>query len=806
MGLWKIVKPEATTNLITNPSFEVNVSDGWTLEDAGAGAAVEQRPRSWFGAYSVKLTAGTGNCQIKSNDITLANGETLYAQAQLWQETASTASLFIYDSTNSTARGTADDCDTIGGWEHLETYWTNDTGGPVTVVVKARNNAADSASRVWIDAVQAEIDTSTYTTYIDGDQPGGAWTGTPHNSTSTRDADAWQGGREYDLADDYSFVVQTVTGADAPPVEVFGTPYAILPGEAADGERIAARDLFIMGEIYSNTSFADLQSKKAAFFDEIKHWRSGQTTRNSDPVKLRYAGSERTLEIEVKYVGGFEGTHSARDGWSQRFTLHFRAQEDVWWHSINRVASVLDHVDSGTARYAVAKVDGLWTTMGPPNAPSGGSIIYDMVHNGRALYVASEMTNWDGQAGADYFFKWNGASWEPVASGGEGTALVSSLLLGPDGVIVLGGDFINWGTVAAADYAITYDPDADSYDVLGTGPTSGVQDLAIDPSTGYIYAALATDVEYWDGSSWTGLTPGDFAQIYGLTFTPNGTLHVVGNSNDGNDHILYKTYDGSTWTTIVQGTANAESLYSVAALSDGRTVVGGDFASIDGVTAGNIAIYNGQTFDDMDGGFTGGSDLVWKVIVDEDDLIYATGVITEAGSESGVMTNVSIYNGHKWLRLDWEASSVIYTIAFDDDDLYLGGTIAGVTAYYSGDTTITTIGGRPINPRLKIKRSGGTSATLYYLQNVDTKQEIWFDLNILDGETITIDFAARTITSDFGRKITGNPLPGSSGLGAFEMDESSNLLNLWVDTAGSPTITAIMDYWVNYDGYSGGDT
>ena len=76
--------------------------------------------------------------------------------------------------------------------------------------------------------------------------------------------------------------------------------------------------------------------------------------------------------------------------------------------------------------------------------------------------------------------------------------------------------------------------------------------------------------------------------------------------------------------------------------------------------------------------------------------------------------------------------------------------------------------------------------------------------HVVDGETITVDCQARTISSDFGRRITGNPLPGSM-LGSFTLNGSSNLINCWVDTVGSPTITAYIRYTPYYDGIGGAE-
>jgi hypothetical protein len=77
-------------------------------------------------------------------------------------------------------------------WEQLTATWTNTTGASVNVRVDLINIASDSATIAYFDGVQAEKK-SWPTAYCDGTLGTGyAWTGTAHNSTSTRvDMPVW---------------------------------------------------------------------------------------------------------------------------------------------------------------------------------------------------------------------------------------------------------------------------------------------------------------------------------------------------------------------------------------------------------------------------------------------------------------------------------------------------------------------------------------------------------------------------------------------------------------------------------------
>ena len=107
-------------------------------------------------------------------------------------------------------------------------------------------------------------------------------------------------------------------------------------------------------------------------------------------------------------------------------------------------------------------------------------------------------------------------------------------------------------------------------------------------------------------------------------------------------------------------------------------------------------------------------------------------------------------------------------------------------------------------------------ATLYYIENALSNSQIWFnDLYILPGETITIDFQNKRITSNFGvgatvegvaggagRRFAGQPRAGSD-FGSFFMAGGDNVLNLFMDTTTG--VTARLLYRATYDGIAGAE-
>ena len=65
---FSIIKPKEATNQQINPSFEVNITDGWNTADAGAGAVfARDTVVTYYGIGSGKVTAGNGVCELYSD-------------------------------------------------------------------------------------------------------------------------------------------------------------------------------------------------------------------------------------------------------------------------------------------------------------------------------------------------------------------------------------------------------------------------------------------------------------------------------------------------------------------------------------------------------------------------------------------------------------------------------------------------------------------------------------------------------------------------------------------------------------------
>jgi hypothetical protein len=190
-----------TTNLITNPSAEGG-SSGWSAEaDPGVTATVSDTTAiSWVGSRSFLLrptvnTAAAGAVwALVSPAMPVTAGHAYSCQARTRvEETDIYAFLSIrfYNSSGTMIKQTTE-AETPN---QTALIWHQHRIGEVAptsaiqarVVVHAKQQFGNQVNvDTWIDGLQLEEGNGS--PYCDGDQPGCIWNGTPHNSTSTRDA------------------------------------------------------------------------------------------------------------------------------------------------------------------------------------------------------------------------------------------------------------------------------------------------------------------------------------------------------------------------------------------------------------------------------------------------------------------------------------------------------------------------------------------------------------------------------------------------------------------------------------------
>jgi len=192
---------EATTNLVTNPSFETGTT-GWTLNNA-SGTASDARTSLYnhTGSYAVRLTGSpTGANDFYYTTVTGLAASTAYAiSAWVFVRSFTGAAqnslgLYAYDTLDSgtTGRNTTITAGTSGWVRHTVVVTTTAAVGSHTIQIRLYS---PNGYTVW-DAIQCEAKAFA-TPYCDGslggfsavglaDGTGHSWSGTAHASTSSR--------------------------------------------------------------------------------------------------------------------------------------------------------------------------------------------------------------------------------------------------------------------------------------------------------------------------------------------------------------------------------------------------------------------------------------------------------------------------------------------------------------------------------------------------------------------------------------------------------------------------------------------
>jgi len=797
-GNWELIKPETSKlrNQVKNPSLEASVNN-WT---ASGGTFTRSTEQSYEGAYSGKFVAGAVAVNVKSNGVNLSNGQSIALTLYTYRATSTpTGTVTIYDATNGAARATSTITATAD-WELHQLTWTNSTGGLVSVEVRLNNTTADSASVIYFDAAML-----TYTTYnvlwFDGDRPGCTWVGTRHESVSDMDAFAVSGGRVYDLETDYYFRVTNAPGAGNAPVITNYLPYAIAPGGSYQNSGIGVRDWALKG-ILVRDSRANWNLARNALLRDLNPNRYGA---NGTPVLFRYTGGTSTRQIEAYFNGGMENEDPRAD--KKEFIAPSFVSTDPYWRSPNKRATVLNTETSATMQLIMAKINGLWDVLGPPNASGTYTDIYAIypASDGK-VYIGGNFVNFDNQANGDYIAYYDKITetWGVVSAL---NGVVQAIVESANGTIYFAGAFTNAGGVAAADYIAQWD--GSSVTAVGT-PNTGtasittINALAFDGQgrlwitgdfTDLGNVGAADRLAYWDGSNYYGLSTGLNGTGRALAYDAVGDRMYIGGafSSAGGvantARVCYWDWASAAFVAMGTGTGTGQ-VNAIGVDATGGAYVGGTFTTANGVTVNGIAYWNNTTFEALGTG-VGTLTQVNTIAINEEGEVWLGGQFTTANGQT-LVDRMAVWSGGVYHSppVDLPGSADVNAIVFDGEDIYIGSAATG-TATFSNTTTITNSGTEKSSPWFWFKRSGGTTAKLVSITNVTTGKEIRLNYDFLNGEEIKIDLRPgkkRIRSSIKGRG--GNTLNVGSELSEFFMIPGSTEIATYIVTSGSPTITA----------------
>jgi hypothetical protein len=289
--------------------------------------------------------------------------------------------------------------------------------------------------------------------------------------------------------------------------------------------------------------------------------------------------------------------------------------------------------------------------------------------------------------------------------------------------VYVGGDFTVAGNVAANRIA-KWDSSANRWSALGSGLNSRV--LAI--------AARGDDV----------YVGGNFTQAGGAS------IKYIAHWNDATQ----------TWSALGSELTHAitsPEVDAIAIAANGDVYVGGEFDTAGGVTANNIARWDGSAWHSMGTGVAGTYHSVNAIAISGND-VYVGGSFTTAGGNPA--SRVAKWNGSSWSPLLGGANDEVDAIAIVGTSVYIAGTFdsvhdtsdhpAGHVAMWTGGVWNTL--------------NGGVGAPDAYALAVGPDNKVYLGgrfTTLADGST-----SARRLAKWDGSAWTpvGGVMPGSDGV------------------------------------------
>jgi hypothetical protein len=792
-GLFSVIIPEATTNLISNPSVEGAVTTGY----AAVGGATVAAVSTWqaYGTYGLSITPVAATESGTIYPIDLSSGITYTFSAVIQGEEGKIYYAWFADNTGALL-GTKRKWIGTGHKQRVWVTYTEVANANRRVAI-TRDAAYNDTHVFYTDGWQVEAK-SYPTTYCDGDQVGFLlndsaylWNGTPHSSTSTRSSQTRSGGREMNLLD-LGFRVLAVMG-----LGLSGLVDQFLPipgmGELPQGTGTSSRTFVLAGSIEA-VGPRHLQAIRAGLIDAFKP----DLVSRDQPLLLRYQPYDEdeevfgeSLDIVAGYMGGLEGQWDNHH--QEKIGLTFKMYIPLLRNTYSSGVSLGYQTALANANYIVRRnSSGVWSSF------SLFTNLIDCMVEGLdgSVYVGGAFSN-VGDPNGDRIVKIApDGTISSLGTGMQGGTGVFALAVAPNGDIVAGGDFTTAGGVADTVRIARWNGTV--WLPYSTGISNGtVYDLKFD-AAGVLYVGGAfTDVGdaagdaivSWTGAAWVSLGSGLGAStVYAIACHLDGSVYLGGTFTD---HLL-------KWNGVGYAQIESDALYllngTVWALEiapNGDLYAGGEFTTVSRITVNRILKWNGFSTQALQGGVTPGA--VYALEIDNNNNLLLGGSFTTA---NGIVLpdGMAAWNGSNFapIGINLPGAAIIYSILTTKaGDIYISFSTAGTAYTSSVPIPPVALGSASTYPVIRFVGPG----TLYELTNFTTGKSIYFNLTLLAGETaiLNLDPLHISFISSFRGNILNSILPGSNL--DFPLLPGSNNVSAYM-FGGTTAATAITMAWV----------
>ncbi len=128
-------------------------------------------------------------------------------------------------------------------------------------------------------------------------------------------------------------------------------------------------------------------------------------------------------------------------------------------------------------------------------------------------------------------------------------------------------------------------------------------------TSGPAAAPISIYIAQWDGTDWTALDSGMNSDVHALAAAANGDLLAAGHFGTSGGVVTSRIaqWDGNTWSGFGSGLSptGGPVVESIAVLTNGNMIIGGNFAHVGSTNVSNIALWNGSAWDGLGSGTSG---------------------------------------------------------------------------------------------------------------------------------------------------------------------------------------------------------